>query len=90
MQTIEYDVYAVQRDAATIARFLSRLASHSEKLAAWRLDSNANPFPKPIGKDAKWPAYEAAGRIIRTLNINCYATSVEDLAIVLGKALAAR
>ena len=90
MQTVDYDTYAVQRDAATIARFLSRIASHSEKLAAWRLDSNSNPFPKPVSKDSKWPAYEAAGRIIRTLNLDMYASSVEDLAVVLGKALAAR
>lgn len=90
MQTLEYVDYAVQRDAATIAKFLGRIASHSEKLALWRMDSNANPFPKPVGKDSKWPAYEAAGRIIRTLNLDIHASSVETLAVVLGKALAAR
>lgn len=90
MQTMEYVNYAVQRDAATIAKFLSRVASHSEKLAMWHMDSDKYPFPKPIGKDAKWPAYEAAGRIVRTLNLDIHASSVEALAIVLGKALAAR
>lgn len=84
----DYESYAIQRDAATIAKFLSRVASHSEKLELYK--RGTGEFPRPIGKDAKWPAYEAAGRIIRSLQINCYATSVEDLAIVLGKALAAR
>lgn len=90
MKTLDYETYAIQRDAAVIARFLNRVADHSHKLAAWELDSTTNPFPKPLAKDSKWAAYEAAGRIIRTLNLNIYATSVRDLAIVLGEALAAR
>lgn len=89
MQTISYDTYALRRDANIVAKFVARMASHREKLALWQLDSNTNPFPRPVGKDSKWPAYEAAGRIERQLGLDTHASSVPELARTLAKALEA-
>jgi hypothetical protein len=87
MQTVNYDHYALRRDVATIAKFINRMVQHREKLALWQLDSNLHKFPSPPSKDSKWPAYEAASRIERTLNLTTHAGSVPELASLLGEAL---
>lgn len=87
MQTVDFDYYALRRDVATVAKFVGRMAAHREKLALWRLDSVQHPFPKPPGKDSKWPAYEAAGRIERQLELGTHAGSVPDLARLVGRAM---
>ena len=87
MQTVSFDHYALRRDVATIAKFISRMSAHREKLALWQLDSVAHPFPVPPSKNSKWPAYEAASRIERTLSLSSHASSVPELAALLGEAL---
>lgn len=88
MQTVDFDYYALRRDVATVAKFVNRMAVHREKLALWRLDSVQHPFPKPPGKDSKWPAYEAAGRIERSLELGTTpCQSVPDLARLVGRAM---
>lgn len=87
MQTVSYNHYALRRDVAAVAKFVSRMAAHREKLAAWQLNSVDNPFPSPPSKNSKWPAYEAASRIESTLGLETHASSVPDLAALLGKAM---
>lgn len=87
MQTVGYDYYALRRDVATVAKFVNRMASHREKLALWQMDSTQHSFPAPVAKNAKWPAYEAASRIERTLELGTHAGSVPDLARLVGRAM---
>lgn len=87
MQTVNYDHYAIRRDVATIAKFVNRMASHREKLAAHQLPNSTVPFPSPPSKNSKYPAYEAASRIERTLNLDTHAGSVPELAALLAEAL---
>lgn len=87
MQTVSFDHYALRRDVATIAKFVGRMASHREKLALWQMDSVKYSFPSPPSKSSKWPAYEAASRIERELGLETHASSVPELASLLGVAL---
>lgn len=87
MDTTEYANYALIRDAGTIAAFVTKVANHRTKLALYK--AGTGEFPRPIGKNAKWPAYEAAGRIERTLELGTHAGSVPELAALVGVALAA-
>ena len=80
------DRYFVARDADVIAKFLSKITAHKYKLELYK---NGNgEFPRPVPKNAKWPAYEAASRIERALNLDTHAHSVPDLASVLSTAIA--
>lgn len=83
----DYTSYALRRDANTIAKFIGRMTSHREKLALYKIDPKIHAFPRPLGKDSKWPAYEAASRIERALGLGTRASSVPELAEVLSKAL---
>lgn len=76
--------YFIARDADIIAKFLSKVSAHSYRLELYRLGTGE--FPRPIGKNAKWPAYEAAGRIERALGVE-RANSVPGLARVLAAAV---
>lgn len=87
MQTVNYDYYALRRDVATVAKFVNRMAAHREKLALWQLDSKLHKFPSPPSKDSKWPAYEAASRIEKVLELGTHAGSVPDLARLVGRAM---
>lgn len=87
MQTVDYAHYAMRRDVAAVAKFINRMASHREKLALWQMDSVRYSFPSPPSKSSKWPAYEAASRIERTLGLENHASSVPELAALLGKAM---
>lgn len=85
----EYESYALRRDALVISKFVSKIATHREKLALHKMDPSRYEFPRPVSKNAKWPAYEAAGRIVRTLELDMHASSVPDLARVLAVAMEA-
>lgn len=88
--TVDYDHYAIRRDASTIAKFVARMASHREKLAHYQLvDGKGVKFPMPPSKNSKWPAYEAAGRIERTLGLTTHASSVPELTELLAVAMTA-
>ena len=83
----DYEKYALRRDANTVAKFIGRMAAHREKLALH--DMGLAEFPKPPSKNSKYPAYEAAGRIERTLGLEHRAFSVPELAVTLSKAMEA-
>lgn len=85
--SVDFDYYALRRDVATVAKFVNKMAAHREKLALWRFNSTEHPFPSPVGKNAKWPAYEAASRIERQLELGTHASSVPDLARLVGRAM---
>lgn len=84
---MDYNAYALRRDAATVAKFITRMAKHREDLAIYQMNPSTAKFPRPPAKDAKWPAYEAAGRIVKELNLDIYVKSVPDMALVLTEAL---
>lgn len=87
MQTVSYEHYSLRRDVATIAKFVNRMASHREKLALWQMDSVKYLFPSPPSKSSKYPAYEAARSIELALGLETHASSVPELAALLGEAL---
>lgn len=84
---MDYNAYALRRDAATVSKFITRIVKHREDLAIYQMNPSTAKFPRPLGKDAKWPAYEAAGRIVRELNLNIYVQSVSDMTLVLAEAM---
>lgn len=83
----DYESYALRRDADTVAKFVSRMTSHRLKLALYK-EGQAD-FPKPPSKNSKYPAYEAAGRIVKTLGLDMYVGSVPEMTLVLSRAMEA-
>lgn len=83
----DYESYALRRDADTVAKFVGRMTSHRLKLALYK-EGQGN-FPKPPSKNSKYPAYEAAGRIVKTLGMDMYVGSVPDMTLVLSRAMEA-
>lgn len=77
--------YFIARDADTIAKFISRKAKWELQYALYTAGNGE--FPRPIGKNAKWPAYEAASRIERALGLEKHAGSVPELAETLSAAM---
>lgn len=86
MAEYDYTYYADRRDANTIAKFVAKMMAWNEKYALYKNGSGG--FPRPIGKNAKWPAYEAASRLERSLGLDTHASSVPELAALVGVALA--
>lgn len=86
---MDYNAYALRRDAATVSKFITRMVKHREDLALHTLHPQTHKFPSPPSKNSKWPAYEAAGRIVAQLDLDIYVDSVPTMAIVLSKALEA-
>jgi hypothetical protein len=82
------DKYVLARDADIIAKFVSRITKWNYSYQLHKVDPQ-NPMPRVIGKDAKWPAYEAAGRIERALGITRRTNSVSGLAEIVGAAITA-
>lgn len=80
---MDYNEYAMVRDASTIAKFVAKIAAHKEKLAYHKLGHGE--FPRPVSKNAKWPAYEAARRLEKALGLDTHASSVPELAELVGK-----
>lgn len=83
----DYESYALRRDADTVAKFVGRMTSHRLKLEMY--ERGQADFPKPPSKNSKYPAYEAAGRIIQTLGLDMNVSSVPEMALVLSKAMEA-
>lgn len=90
MAGYDYDYYALRRDVATVAKFVNRMAAHREKLAYYQFSGGAAssvPFPKPPAKDSKWDAYGAAHRLEKALGLETHASSVPELAALVGEAM---
>lgn len=81
------DKYSLSRDADTIAKFVGRCMGWEYKYQLYK--AGTGEFPRPISKTSKWPAYEAASRIERTLKLDTHASSVPELAALLGVAFTA-
>lgn len=85
---MEINKYTLSRDVDIIAKFISRITAWELAYEIYKANNTAK-LPRHIGKDAKWPAYEAAGRIERMLGLEIGAHSVPDLAKVLGAGIEA-
>lgn len=86
----DLDRYYLARDADEIAKFLAKHATWSRRIAAHRLDPEANEFPNPRtrpSETAKGRAYDAAGRIARLLEMDFRAGDVPGLARAYGLAI---
>lgn len=79
--------YFIARDADTIAKFCSKIAAWNYKYELYKINPETNPLPKATRKNDKWPAYEAASRIERTLELPIHASSVPELAATLAAAI---
>ncbi len=79
--------YFIARDADTIAKFVAKIAAWNYKYELYKVEGGE--LPRPVAKNAKWGAYEAASRIERTLGLETHASSVPELAQVAGAAIAA-